>query len=101
MSDFATWKAPVWNKDYGDPEQELSLLKKYIQNIHSELPEIIFGLDCFEEGYMEVQLYRKDELWGYLNVVDVELKRVDLFIKEEEEYFLKESDAVAYLRNST
>lgn len=85
------WSAPNWHSDFGNPEIELLLLKKaslFLLEINNDLS---FRLDCYEEGYMMVEIENKSVILGELYVVDVTKNKIGLFkTNGEEKYFCLE-----------
>ena len=90
------WKVPNWHKDWGNPENELDLLKEYCTQIFKINQSFKFELDCFEEGYMCVKIYVHKKLLGEIYAVKSEIHEIGLFLENGEEvYFsnLKELDS--------
>jgi hypothetical protein len=97
----SSWTAPRWHPDFGDPEQELQLLRKFAQRLR-ERTECLVQLRFVEEGYMTVDLYeRGNERFGTVCVTtrdrDATSRSFALFIdRDTREYYFREvEDGIA------
>jgi hypothetical protein len=97
-----SWKSPVWHSDFGNPEMELSLLKKLCLFINSLNSDYHFELDCFEEGYMRVEISKENEALLEIYIVDVKEEKIGLFFKSGHEFYInKIEDVTKYLTHKT
>lgn len=95
------WKIPVWHKDFGDPRIELNLLKQFCNKLLQSNNSYSIELDCFEEGYMKVDIYKKSIKYGEVYITELNgKKQYGLFITknndEEEIYFSDITDGLKY-----
>ncbi len=81
------WVAPNWHSDFGDSNVELILLKNASLFLLEFNTEFTFHLDCYEEGYMRVEVKMGEINWGEINVVDSEKKRIGVFKLSGEEFY--------------
>ena len=92
-SNPSEWTAPKWHSDFGDASEELEMLKKFCILLIRRKPEYNTELDCFEEGYMKVNIYKKKNKYAELYITNKNNnKRYGLFlaidtIDEDEIYF--------------
>ena len=94
-----TWVAPVWHPDFGDPSSELEALRGFCIELKKRRPEFVLHLDCFEEGYMKVDIGLSD--LGHvaeLHVVSSDDYFYGLFFGEdgEEFHFNKIGDGIDF-----
>ena len=103
-SDPHTWTAPSWHPDYGDPQEELQLLKDFCLRLLQKHPAYSVQLAVPEEGYMNIDVFRGTTKVGELYIVDNVAgkrdRRYGLFLSEnceEEHYFEEIEQGLAYL----
>ncbi len=103
----AAWVAPTWHEDAGDPSTELDLLRAFATSLLEQpIEDLAVTLDCFEDGYMAIEVAR-----GRQPVVEVHVvappaaggsRRLGVFLlvdgDEEGECYLDDpSDAAAHV----
>ena len=81
------WVTPIWHPDFGNPEIELSILKKTCIFIQSFNNDLTFFLDCYEDGYKCIEIKNKDKLLGELHVVDSSTYRIGFFNTNGDELY--------------
>jgi hypothetical protein len=81
------WVIPNWHPDFGNPKEELLILQKTCLFLHNFNTSLTFQLDCYEEGYMRIEIDKENIFWGELHVVDVSTKRIGLFKPDGEELY--------------
>ena len=95
IKDIKKWKAPNWHKDFGDPIKEMQLLQDVCINILDLGYDYLFKLDCFEEGYLSVEVFEKDDLIFDMQVVNSDEKKIGLFFKNGEEHYINQSSEIS------
>lgn len=104
--DPSTWTAPTWHADWGDPQPELEMLRRFAEELLAKLPDYEVFLDCFEEGYMCVQVTKNGAEIAEVHVVQgdptSDKRSYGLFMlvesKEDELYFERPEEMVDELR---
>jgi len=89
-----SWEAPDWHEDYGDSSLEVSLLKNLCLNVIDMGYNYKFDLDCFEEGYINVNVFKNNELFFEIHIVDIKEKKIGLFFQNGEEFYIYKIDEV-------
>ncbi len=90
-----SWKSPKWHKDFGNPTLELSLLKKISLEILSLESAYDFELDCYEEGYMNVNVSVDDRTFVEIHVAEVDINKVGLFFEDGREIYVNDVKDIA------
>lgn len=99
LEQIQNWKAPKWHEDFGNPVIELELLKELCRFIIAENSDYNLELDCFEDGYMQVNMFLGTTKKFDLQVVDSTLPKIGLFGANGDEYYITSiSDVRQYLK---
>jgi len=101
-NDLKLWKVPAWHADFGDPVVEFEMLTTFCQKLLSVTSKYSFKLDTYEEGYMNVDIYKVNgEKYGELMIVDEDgVKKYGFFYdlenNEKEAYFDSVDEGLNY-----
>lgn len=88
------WAIPKWHADFGDPIIEFNLLKGFCSVLLIRYSSIVVKLDCYEEGYMNVDIFSdtKKKI-AELHVADTEECSYGLFFTTDgEEFYFRDKD---------
>ena len=85
-----SWNPPIWHKDFGDASIELNILKTLCLFINNLDFNYLFHLDCFEDGYMKVDVFKHEKMYLEIYVVDVKTERVGLFFQNGKEVYIQD-----------
>ena len=99
--DINSWKSPKWHSDFGDPTSQFEALRNFSFSLTELTPEFSVELDCYEEGYMNVNIYLNGEdKIGELHAVDSDDYLYGLFLGDEEMYFNSIDEGIKLLKES-
>lgn len=89
IKDIQAWTAPKWHPDWGDSTTVLQLLQQACIFLKMVNNKFIYNLDCYEEGYMRVEIFLYKKIWGELAVSDVDNRIIVMYTNDykEEMYF--------------
>ena len=93
--------SPKWHSDFGDPLLELEALKRFCTMLLKDNSLYSVELDCYEEGYMNVNLFLEGRgKIGELHVVDSKDYEYGLFLDDEDEdkYFVDVEDGLKFFK---
>ena len=94
------WIPPTWHSDFGDPEAEVNLLKSISLKILELGFTYSFELDCYEEGYMRVEVKDEQSIRFDIHVIDSENLKIGLFFPDGAEYYIHHIDEIGkYLKS--
>lgn len=83
------WNPPIWHEDFGNPKKELELLKEFCNFLLSKKKSnYSCELDCFEEGYMSVEIVKDKIPFFTVEVVDLSENKLGLFFENGDEHYL-------------
>ena len=88
IKSIESWNAPKWHQDFGDPNLELNILKEACLKLFELEPMLEFELDCYEEGYMNVNVLLRSNEFFEVHVIDKDEKRVGLYFNNGDEVFV-------------
>jgi len=88
------WKTPKWHPDFGDPSQELNLLKTLCFKIIELGYDFNFELDCFEEGYICVYGLKNNKLFFEFQVVNPDKNIIGIFLENGDENYFSELNEI-------
>ena len=97
-TDPNTWNVPIWHPDCGDPKTEFEMLRSFSNALLGESDEYVVELDCFEDGYMKVDIYKDKRKFAELHIVDSKEseKKYGLFMPfdedDEDEFYFTNID---------
>jgi len=104
IDELSSWVIPSWHPDFGDPKIEFTMLVNFCRELISNHRDYKLKLDTFEEGYMNVEIYRSnDEKFGELVIVELDDGKVyglfyDMDDDEKEVYFSSIKDGLKYFQ---
>jgi hypothetical protein len=78
-----SWETPVWHADCGDPEKEMGPLKKLCLYMVDIGMPYTFELNCFEPGYIMLEIYKGGTLFATMYVVDADEGLYGLFMEDD------------------
>ena len=101
--DPQTWEPPRWHEDFGNAQGEFLMLRSFSLALIKSGKGYDVELDCFEEGYMKVDIFKGHNAFGELYVVERENRlEYALFTNigkedEDEIYFSSVEDGLSLL----
>jgi len=104
IDELASWKAPTWHPDFGDPAVEFDMLIDFCRKLLSIDNQFNLKLDTPEDGYINVDIFDQDgNKYGELYIVDDEDNKkyglfYDMNTDEKEVYFDSIEEGLSYLR---
>jgi hypothetical protein len=95
--DISGWQVPKWHPDFGDAARELELLKAVASRLVTHGTCLNVDLECYEEGYMNVNVLRGSVKIAEIHVVPADLdgRMLGLFFTDarpDSEWYFKEPD---------
>lgn len=100
IEDLEKWTVPKWHPDFGDAKVEFDMLKEFSSELLRRNQNYSLKLDCYEEGYMSVDIFSEDNKYAELHVVDRDSgKAYGLFLmgkSDDEIYFTDLNEGLKY-----
>ena len=96
--DLSSWKTPKWHKDFGNPEIELEHLKVFSTFLLNSETAFDLRLDCYEEGYMCVEIVNAGRKVGELHWLDSDDFNYGFFSDDDEFKFKLIEDGVDFFK---